>query len=134
MAAEDVRLEVLFEDDRLLAVDKPAGLVVHPTYKHTAGTLMNALLGRARTWPAPQRPSLVSRLDKLTSGIVVVAKDAAAHAALQRAMAMNDCEKDYLALVYGRVNVARGEIDLRLANDRRDRGGSSHRPRTAPKA
>jgi 23S rRNA pseudouridine1911/1915/1917 synthase len=62
----------------------------------------------------------VSRLDKLTSGIVVVAKDAAAHAGLQRAMAMDDCEKDYLALVYGRVNVARGEIDLRLAKDRRD--------------
>ncbi len=81
---------------------------------------MNALLGRARTWPAHQRPSLVSRLDKLTSGIVVVAKDAAAHAGLQRAMAMDDCEKDYLALVYGRVNVARGEIDLRLAKDRRD--------------
>jgi 23S rRNA pseudouridine1911/1915/1917 synthase len=120
MAAEDVRLEVLFEDDRLIAVDKPAGLVAHPTYKHAAGTLMNALLGRARTWPAHQRPSLVSRLDKLTSGIVVVAKDAAAHAGLQRAMAMDDCEKDYLALVYGRVNVARGEIDLRLAKDRRD--------------
>ena len=120
MAAEDVRLEILFEDDRLIAVDKPAGLVAHPTYKHAAGTLMNALLGRARTWPAHQRPSLVSRLDKLTSGSVVVAKDAAAHAALQRAMARDDCEKDYLALVYGRVNVARGEIDLRLAKDRRD--------------
>ena len=120
MTAEDVQLAVLFEDDRLMAVDKPAGLVAHPTYKHAAGTLMNALLGQARTWPADQRPSLVSRLDKLTSGIVIVAKDAAAHAALQRAMAMNDCEKDYLALVYGRVNVARGEIDLRLAKDRRD--------------
>jgi 23S rRNA pseudouridine1911/1915/1917 synthase len=120
MAAEDVRLEVLFEDEHLIAVDKPAGLVVHPTYKHAAGTLMNALLGRARTWRAHQRPSLVSRLDKLTSGIVIVAKDAAAHAALQRSMALNDCEKDYLAVVYGRVNVARGEIDLRLAKDRGD--------------
>ena len=121
MAAEDVRLEVLFEDDHLIAINKPAGLVVHPTYKHTAKTLMNALLWHARAWPAPQRPSLVSRLDKLTSGIVVVAKDAAAHAALQRAMAMNDSEKDYLAIVYGRVNVARGEIDLRLGKDLGDR-------------
>jgi 23S rRNA pseudouridine1911/1915/1917 synthase len=121
MTAEDVRLEVLFEDDYLMAIDKPAGIVVHPTYKHASKTLMNALLGHARAWPAPQRPSLVSRLDKLTSGIVVVAKGAAAHAALQQAMAANESEKDYLAVVYGRVNVARGAIDLRLAKDRGDR-------------
>ena len=121
MAAEEVGLEVLYEDDSLIAIDKPAGIVVHPTYKHTANTLMNALLWHARAWPAPQRPSLVSRLDKLTSGVVVVAKDAAAHASLQRAMSMNDSEKDYLAIVYGRVNVARGEIDLRLGKDRSDR-------------
>ena len=121
MAAEDVRLEVLYEDAELIAIDKPAGLVVHPTYRHTSQTLMNALLWHARGWPAPQRPSLVSRLDKLTSGVILVAKTATAHAALQRAMAANDSEKDYLAVVYGRVNVARGEIDLRLGKDRGDR-------------
>jgi 23S rRNA pseudouridine1911/1915/1917 synthase len=121
MAAEDVAVDVLYEDDQLLAVNKPAGLVVHPTYKHTAATLMNALLWRARAWPAPQRPSLVSRLDKLTSGIIVVAKTARAHADLQRALSANDAEKDYLAIVYGRVNVPRGEIDLRLGRDRDDR-------------
>jgi len=121
MAAEDVAVDVVYEDDQLLAINKPAGLVVHPTYKHTAATLMNALLGRARAWPAPQRPSLVSRLDKLTSGLIVVAKTAKAHADLQRALSANDAEKDYLAIVYGRVNVARGEIDLRLGRDRDDR-------------
>ena len=153
MAAEDVRLDVLYEDDHLLAIDKPAGVVVHPTYKHAKGTVMNALLWHARAWPAPQRPSLVSRLDKLTSGVIVVAKTAAAHAALQRAMTSNPAsakgfgergaasakgfgerspasakgfgesgaEKDYLAIVYGRVNVARGEIDLRLGKDHSDR-------------
>lgn len=121
MAAEDVRLEVLYEDAELVAIDKPAGLVVHPTYRHTAQTLMNALLWQAREWPTPQRPSLVSRLDKLTSGVIIVAKTATAHAALQRAMAANDSEKEYLAVVYGRVNVARGEIDLRLGKDRSDR-------------
>jgi 23S rRNA pseudouridine1911/1915/1917 synthase len=121
MAAEDVRLEVLYEDGDLIAIDKPAGLVVHPTYKHTAKTLMNALLWHARGWPAPQRPSLVSRLDKLTSGVILVAKTATAHAALQRAMAASGSDKDYLAIVYGRVNVARGEIDLRLGQDRSDR-------------
>jgi 23S rRNA pseudouridine1911/1915/1917 synthase len=121
MAAEDVRLDVLYEDEYLLAIDKAAGVVVHPTYKNATGTAMNALLWHARAWPAPQRPSLVSRLDKLTSGIIVVARTAAAHAALQRAMAANDSEKDYLAVVYGRVNVARGEIDLRLGRDQADR-------------
>jgi 23S rRNA pseudouridine1911/1915/1917 synthase len=121
MAAEDVGLDVLYEDEHLLALDKPAGLVVHPGYKNTEGTLMNALLWRARGWPATQRPSLVGRLDKLTSGVVVVAKTADIHAALQRAMASSRSEKDYLAIVYGRVNVARGEIDLRLGRDRGDR-------------
>ena len=132
MAAEDVRLDVLYEDDSLLAINKPAGVVVHPTYRNTTGTAMNALLWHARAWPAPQRPSLVSRLDKLTSGIIVVAKTAAAHAALQRAMAASfpasaggfaeaEPSKDYLAVVYGRVKLARGEIDLRLGRDERDR-------------
>ena len=120
IAAEEVRLDILYEDDHLLAVDKPAGVVMHPTYKNPAGTLLNALLWHARRWPAGARPSLVGRLDKLTSGVVVVAKNAAMHAALQRAMASQDAEKDYLAVVYGRVNVARGRIDLRLAKDRRD--------------
>jgi len=119
MAPEDVTLDILFEDEHLLALNKPAGVVMHPSYKNAAGTLLNALLWHARAWPVPQRPSLVGRLDKLTSGVVVVAKTAAIHAALQRTMAAA-AEKDYLAVVYGRVNVARGEIDLRLAKDRRD--------------
>jgi 23S rRNA pseudouridine1911/1915/1917 synthase len=121
MAPEDVRLEVLYEDDYLIALDKPAGVVVHPGYRNTTGTVMNALLWRARKWPAPQRPSIVGRLDKLTSGIVIVAKTAAAHAALQRAMAARDAHKDYLAVVYGRVNVAKGEISFRLRRDPGDR-------------
>ena len=119
--AENVALDVLYEDDHLLVLDKPAGVVVHPTYRHTAGTLMNALLWHARAWPGGSRPSLVGRLDKLTSGIVVVAKTAAVHAALQQQMASSRSEKDYMAVVYGRVNVARGEIALRLGHDRRDR-------------
>jgi 23S rRNA pseudouridine1911/1915/1917 synthase len=113
MRGEEVALAVLYEDDHLVAVDKPAGLVVHPTFKHPAGTLMNALLGLARTWPAGQRPSIVGRLDKLTSGVVLAAKSGGVHAALQR-VAM---QKIYLAVVYGRVRAARGTIDLRLALD-----------------
>jgi 23S rRNA pseudouridine1911/1915/1917 synthase len=121
MAAEDRQLDVLFEDDHLLAIDKPAGVVVHPTYRNARGTVLNALLWHARGWPVTHRPSLVGRLDKLTSGIVVVAKSAAIHTALQREMSSNRSEKDYLAVVYGRVNMARGEIDLRLGRDRADR-------------
>jgi 23S rRNA pseudouridine1911/1915/1917 synthase len=82
---------------------------------------MNALLWRAREWAPPQRPSIVGRLDKLTSGIVVVAKTAAAHAALQRAMTATDATKDYLAVVYGRVNVVSCEISFRLQRDPVDR-------------
>jgi 23S rRNA pseudouridine1911/1915/1917 synthase len=115
-AAEEAPLRVLFEDEHLLAVDKPAGMVAHPTYGHAAGTLMNALVGRARAWPDGTRPSLVGRLDKLTSGVVLVAKSAAVHAALQRELASARSEKDYLALVYGRLP-ARGRIDLRLRRD-----------------
>ncbi|HWF85188.1 MAG TPA: RluA family pseudouridine synthase [Vicinamibacterales bacterium] len=129
MAAENIALDVLYEDEHLLALDKPAGMVVHPTYKHATGTIMNALLWRARGWPAGQRPSLAGRLDKDTSGIVLVAKTAAVHAALQRTLARTGrpsadrtgSEKVYLAVVHGRVNVARGTIDLRLARDRGDR-------------
>jgi 23S rRNA pseudouridine1911/1915/1917 synthase len=111
---------VLYEDDHLLAIDKPAGVVVHPTHRHAAGTLMNALLWHARQWPESHRPSIVGRLDRFTSGIVLAAKTAAAHAALQRELGSPRCRKEYLAIVYGRVP-ARGSIDWRLARDIRDR-------------
>jgi 23S rRNA pseudouridine1911/1915/1917 synthase len=125
MSAEDVELDVLYEDDYVLAVNKPAGVVVHPAFTNPTGTLMNALLGQARGWPAGQRPSIVGRLDKLTSGVVIVARSAQAHAKLQRALSStptsNHCQKEYLAVVYGRMKQRRGEIDLRLDHDRRDR-------------
>jgi 23S rRNA pseudouridine1911/1915/1917 synthase len=117
MRAEEAALDVLYEDDSLLALNKPAGVVVHPAYKHPTGTLMNALLWRARAWPNGRRPSIVGRLDKETTGIVLVATSPAVHAALQRARVLT---KDYLAVVYGRVP-ARGEIGLRLRLDPRDR-------------
>jgi 23S rRNA pseudouridine1911/1915/1917 synthase len=121
MAAEDVDLTILYEDEHMLALDKPPGIVVHPGYRNSTHTVMNALLWRARGWPAYQRPSIVGRLDKLTSGVVVVAKTAAIHATLQRAMASNRATKSYLAVVYGHVKTARGRIELRLARDLRDR-------------
>lgn len=120
MAAEPLPVDVLYEDAALLAVNKPPGLIVHPSYKHPSGSLMNGLLWHARRWPDGQRPSLVGRLDKFTSGVVVVAKTRTVHATLQRAWLSKDAQKDYLAVVYGRVP-ARGEIRRSLARDPADR-------------
>jgi 23S rRNA pseudouridine1911/1915/1917 synthase len=121
LAAEEQPLHVLYEDDWLLALAKPAGSVVHPTHAHAAGTLMNALAWHARAWPAGQRPSLVGRLDRLTSGIVLVAKTSRTHAALQRSLATPAAEKSYLAIVYGTVEPGAGEIALGLRRDAIDR-------------
>jgi 23S rRNA pseudouridine1911/1915/1917 synthase len=119
--AEDVPLEVAFEDEWLLALRKPAGVVAHPTYRHAQGTLLNAVLWRARTWPSGQRPSIVGRLDQGTSGLVLLAKTAPVHAALQRTLAARESEKHYLAVVHGRVRQRQGTIDLRLGRDPNDR-------------
>lgn len=121
MAAEEVPLSVIFEDEHLLAINKPAGMVVHPTYRHPRGTLMNALLWHARHWPAGARPSLVGRLDRFTSGVLIVAKSRAVHAALQRSLASPRAAKHYLAVVYGRVTVAHGTIDVGLSRSRGER-------------
>lgn len=123
--AETLPLDVLYEDDDLIVVNKPPGQVVHPSYKHASGTLMNALLAHTPT------PGLVHRLDKQTSGLVIVAKHRAAHAAMQRDMEQRAVDKDYLAVVLGRPSPARGTIDLALDRDPwdrrrvtvRDRGG-----------
>lgn len=120
-APEAVPLTVLFEDDHLLAVDKPAGIVVHPSYKHPDGTLLNALLWHARGWPPGTRPGLVHRLDRDTSGVLLVAKTRAVHAALQRAMYAGRLEKRYLAVVHGRPIPPRGRIDEPLGRDLGDR-------------
>ncbi|HWI17425.1 MAG TPA: RluA family pseudouridine synthase [Vicinamibacterales bacterium] len=119
--AEAIPVEVLYEDDDLLAVNKPAGIVVHPSYKNTTGTLMNGLLDYARSWPAGSTPALLGRLDKLTSGLVIVTKRPEIHAALQRAMAARRIDKDYLAIVRGKPSPARGTIDLALDRDPWDR-------------
>lgn len=118
---EDRPFECLYEDDALLVAAKPAGMVSHPTYRHPSGSLLNVLLWHARTWPEGTRPSLVGRLDKMTSGAVVVAKTTEAHARLQRVLASAHSEKSYLAVVHGPVSDSRGVIELPLARDRADR-------------
>lgn len=95
-------------------------MVVHPAYKNVSGTLLDAMQWLARDWQPGCRPSIVGRLDKLTSGVVVVAKRHDVHAAVQRALGSRDAEKEYLAVIYGRPD-ARGTIDLPLGFDPDDR-------------
>ena len=118
--AQALDLDILYEDDDVLAVNKPAGLVVHPSFRNTSGTLMNGLLDLARSWPAGSKPALLGRLDKHTSGIVLVTKRGEIHAALQRAMNARRIDKDYLAIVGGKPP-QRGTIDLALDRDPWDR-------------
>ena len=118
---EEGPLGCLYEDDHLLVVDKPAGLVSHPTYRHQSGSLLNRVLWHARDWPTGLRPSLVGRLDKLTSGAVLIAKTTSMHAALQRTLMSAFSEKSYLAVVFGPVHPERGTIDQPLCADPADR-------------
>lgn len=119
--AEAIAINVLYEDDDLLAVNKPAGLVVHPSFRNVSGTLINGLLEYAESWPKGSAPGLLGRLDKLTSGIVIVSKRRDIHAALQRAMDVRRIDKDYLAIVRGKPSPPRGTIDLALDRDPWDR-------------
>jgi 23S rRNA pseudouridine1911/1915/1917 synthase len=128
LAAQPLPLAILHEDEHLLAVDKPAGLVVHPTGRYRDGTLVNALawhLGggaaAAGSEATAVRPGLVHRLDRGTSGVLLVAKSRAAHAGLARAIKARAIQKDYLAVVYGRAPLSRGRIELKLLRDPRDR-------------
>ena len=115
-APEDRELDVVYEDDHLVAINKPPGLVVHPSYKNTSGTLLNALLGRFRERD-DVRPGIVTRLDKDTSGVLLVALTPGIHARLQRGA----LQKEYLAIVAGTPAPPSGTIDLALGRDVGDR-------------
>ncbi len=122
LVAQEIPLDVLYEDDHVLLLNKPPGLVVHPAVGHRDGTLVNALLHRSRSWGgAADRPGLVHRLDKDTSGVLAVAKTEAAHAGLAKAMKARTMEKEYWAVVYGRTPVLKGRIELKIARDPHDR-------------
>jgi 23S rRNA pseudouridine1911/1915/1917 synthase len=114
-------LDVLYADDDLVAVNKPAGIVVHPTYRHGGGTLLDALRAAAADWPADRNPTIVGRLDKLTSGVVIAATSPRAHAALQSTLASPLSDKVYVAIVAAIVDEPDGTIDRPLAVDPADR-------------
>jgi 23S rRNA pseudouridine1911/1915/1917 synthase len=115
------RFGVAWEDEHLLVVDKPAGVVVHPARGHRSGTLAQALEGRAAGGDDPGRAGIVHRLDRDTSGLLVVAKSEAAHAALKRMLAAREITREYLALVEGRPDARAGTIDAPIGRDRRVR-------------
>jgi 23S rRNA pseudouridine1911/1915/1917 synthase len=122
--AEDIALDIVFENDDLLVVDKPAGMVVHPAAGHAGGTLVNAVLGHDPELVGvgdEQRPGIVHRLDKDTSGLIVVAKNDAAHRELQRQFKAREVEKTYLALLDGSPPTAKGRIEAAIGRDPRNR-------------
>jgi 23S rRNA pseudouridine1911/1915/1917 synthase len=122
---EDIPLAVLFEDADLIVLDKPAGLVVHPAPGNQDGTLVNALLAHAgEDLPGiggEKRPGIVHRLDKDTSGVMVVAKTERAHRALSRAFAERDLDREYLALAWGLPEPPAGEIEAPIGRHPADR-------------
>ena len=126
-APEPVDFDVIYEDDHLLVVDKPAGLVVHPAPGHASGTLVNGLLFRCPDLAClggiggRVRPGIVHRLDKDTSGILLVAKHDAAHIHLSAQFKDRSIEKEYLALVHGEPQKSQGRIELPLGRHPVDR-------------
>ncbi len=117
LAVEEVALHILFEDEWLLVVDKPAGMPVHPSKGHAAGTLVNALLGHGLAGGEEFRPGVVHRLDKDTSGLLVVAKSAETHRRLVRMMKERKVDRRYLALVHGSFSVETGTIEAPIGRD-----------------
>ncbi len=117
LVPEARELAVLYEDEALLVLDKPSGLTVHPGSGRQDGTLANALVHHLRNLPTvggADRPGIVHRLDKDTSGVMLIAKTEPVHRALSRSFAAREVHKDYLAVVHGWVEAERGRIDLPL--------------------
>ncbi|TML34916.1 MAG: RluA family pseudouridine synthase [Actinobacteria bacterium] len=117
---EEVPLRIAFEDEHLLVVDKPAGIVVHPAPGHATGTLVHGLLGRLGGGEAPERPGIVHRLDRDTSGLMVVARTEDAYRSLRNLVRKRELERRYKALVRGRPQSWRGLIEAPIGRDRHD--------------
>ena len=132
---EAAPFEIVHEDEHLLVVDKPAGVVVHPGAGHSGPTLSGALRAHgAAGGPDPTRAGIVHRLDRDTSGLLVVARSEEVHAALQAMIRAREVEREYLALVEGRPDAASGTIDAPIGRDRSRRtliSTRTDRPRTA---
>ena len=128
---EDIPLDILYEDSHLAVINKPSGLVCHAGAGVRSGTLVNALLHRMGPLETgdPERPGIVHRLDKLTSGVMLVAKNTAAHRHLAQQFKDREIKKEYVALVYGVPSPSSGTIDLALGRDPKNRKKISTRAR-----
>ncbi|MGE5454044.1 MAG: RluA family pseudouridine synthase, partial [Methylocystaceae bacterium] len=124
IVAEDIPIDIVFEDEDILVINKPQGMVVHPAHGHRQGTLVNALLGQVDDLSGINgelRPGIVHRIDKDTSGLLVVAKNDIAHRQLAENIKEHDFTREYIALVHGRVAANIGTIDAPVGRDPRDR-------------
>jgi 23S rRNA pseudouridine1911/1915/1917 synthase len=133
---EELPLRIVFEDPDVVVLDKPAGMVVHPGAGHRSGTLVNALLHHVKDLSGiggELRPGIVHRLDRGTSGLMVVAKHDRAHQELSRQFSDREVEKEYVALVWGVVHAGR-RIDAPIGRDEKDRQRMSTRARRARSA
>jgi 23S rRNA pseudouridine1911/1915/1917 synthase len=121
LAPQDMDLAIPYQDEHLLVVDKPAGLVVHPARGHAEGTLVHGLLAYdVEGGEEPDRPGIVHRLDRDTSGLLVVARSEEAHRRLQDLVRRREVTREYLALVVGRPRSQRGTIEAPIGRDRHD--------------
>lgn len=121
---ENIPLDILYEDDSLLIINKPAGLVVHPAPGHPQGTLVNAILAHCPTLPGiggVQRPGIVHRLDKDTTGAIAIAKTDQAHQHLQAQLKAKTARREYLGVVHGSPQTESGTIDLPIGRHPIDR-------------
>jgi 23S rRNA pseudouridine1911/1915/1917 synthase len=117
---EDISLDIVFENDDLIVINKPAGMVVHPAAGHESGTLVNAVLGYVPDIEGiggQKRPGVVHRLDKETSGLILLAKNERAHRRLQDQFRLRNVEKTYLALVDGRPPTPSGRVEASIGRD-----------------
>jgi 23S rRNA pseudouridine1911/1915/1917 synthase len=131
---QEVGLRVAYEDEHLLVVDKPAGVVVHPSAGHDTGTLVHGVLAHGAAGGEEERPGIVHRLDRDTSGLLVVARSEAAHERLKELVRRRKLEREYLALVRGRPRSRAGRIEAPIGRDRKDptrQSLDSDRPRDA---
>ena len=121
---EDIPLNIVYEDDDLLVVNKPRGMVVHPSVGHGSGTLVNALLyhyDELSTINGDERPGIVHRIDKDTSGLIMVAKTDQAHIGLSEQLAKREVERKYIALVHGEIPHETGMVDAPIGRDPKNR-------------
>lgn len=124
LLAADIPLDILYEDEELIILNKPAGLVVHPAPGHPEGTLVNAILAHCPNLPGIggiQRPGIVHRLDKDTTGAIVIAKTDLAYQHLQAQLQAKTARREYLGLVYGVPKTETGSIDLPIGRNPQDR-------------